>query len=339
MSPPQQLHPVAWLLWFLAVGAVPLTSRQPLYLLLTLLVVIVVHLALPAGEERGNPWRLFAYVGSTVAVLSIGFNVLTVHTGDRAFAELPDSWPIIGGPLTYNALVYGVASALAISSLLFAAATFNAAVRHMELIRRLPSSFQQFGVAGAIALSYVPHTMQAGRDIYDAQRARGHQMRSVGAARAFLVPLLGNGLERAITTSEALETRGYGSTDLGSRQKGLGRWRFALALLLLVTALPLLATGRIAAALFVALVAVAALTVGRRQSKQRVQLTGWDRPSLAIATAAIAALGVILAAIVAGQSLSYSPFPRLVWPGFNPIIGAAILLQLAPAFVAHRVDR
>lgn len=339
MSTRAEINPVAWLLWLAAIGAVPLTSRHPLYLALVLLVVIVAHLSIPPDARTGSPWRLFAYVGSTVSVLSIGFNVLTVHTGDKPFAELPDSWPIIGGPLTYNALVYGIASALAISSLLFAAATFNTVVRHIELIRRIPRSFQQFGVAGAIALSYVPQTIQAGRDIYDAQRARGHQMRSVGDARAFLVPLLGTGLERAVQTSEALETRGYGSRPTGDGSPRVHRWRAGAGIALIAAALPLLATGRLLAALGLTVAAVLVVALDWRARERRVHLSGWDRRSIAMAGAATVALAIIGVAIATGDALSYSPFPRLVWPGFEPLIGFAIALQLLPAFVVPGARR
>ena len=108
-----ELNAVAWTLWFGAVIVVPLTSRNPFYLGLLLLVVLTVFLTLPRTAGRSNPWRLFAYVGSGVALLSVGFNVLTVHIGDRQFASLPERLPIIGGPLPVKALVYGVISAMA----------------------------------------------------------------------------------------------------------------------------------------------------------------------------------------------------------------------------------
>ncbi len=88
MRPRKQIDPVAWLLWLIAISAIPLTSRHPLYLALALLVVIVVHLSIPTDGGRASPWRFFAYVGSSVAVLSIGFNVLTVHSGDRVICRI-----------------------------------------------------------------------------------------------------------------------------------------------------------------------------------------------------------------------------------------------------------
>ena len=333
-----RIEPIAWLLWLVAAGAIPLTSRHPLYLALILLVIVIVHLSVPVIGDRARPWRLFAYVGSTVAVLSIAFNVLTVHSGDRPFAELPESIPIIGGKLTYNALVYGVASALAISSLLFAAATFNSAVSHAQLIRRFPKSFQRLGVSAAIAMNFVPQTIRAGQDIYDAQRTRGRQMRSVGDARAFLVPLLGNGLERAVQMSEALETRGYGQTGLSTASAKTDRWRPIVAACVAVAALPFLATGRLLETALLAALAIAVIGLRRPARSDRPGVRNWDRSSLMLATTSSVALALIGFAMATGTTLEYSPFPRLMWPDFDPLIGVAICLLLAPAIVSSGAD-
>ncbi|MEZ4520341.1 MAG: energy-coupling factor transporter transmembrane component T [Thermomicrobiales bacterium] len=338
MASNRAIDPAAWLLWFLAAGAIPLTSRQPLYLALILLAVVFVHLAFPHREGHGRSWRLFAYIGSSVAVLSIGFNVLTVHSGDRPFAELPGGLPIIGGQLTYNALVYGVASALAISSLLFAAATFNTAVRHADLIRRLPRPFQRLGVAGAIALNFVPQTMQAGRDIYDTQRTRGRTMRGVRDARAFVVPLLGNGLERAFQMSEAMETRGYGSRRPGERDGQLRRLQMPVAVALIILALPLVATGRLLPALVIVMTALMLLGGVRPALPWRWRIDGWSRPTIGVAIPSCMSLAVVAWRTATGHSIAYSPFPRLVWPDFDLVIGLAICLLLAPAIVAPGVD-
>lgn len=326
------LNPAAWLLWFVAAAAIPTTTRHPYYLALVLIAVMIVHLTVEPDEGAGRPWRLFAYIGSTAAVLSIGFNVLTVHTGDHPFGSLPGGLPIIGGALTWNAVVYGVCSAMAISALLFAAATFNGAVRHSELIRALPARFQRLGVAGAIAMTFVPQTLQAGRDIYDAQRARGRSMRSLSDAHAFLTPLLGSGLERAFALSEALETRGYGSRPLHA-EPGQRRARLAYlaALAMVVAALPLVATGRLLPALGLAVAAglLGALS-GTRPASARRRLR-WSRPSLAVACASVLVLLIVVWGHAAGDTLSYWPFPRLSWPEFQPLVGLASLLLLSPA--------
>ena len=334
----------AWLIWFAAAAAIPMVSRHPLYLSLAFIVIMVVHLTASGGSSAGRSWKLFAWIGSTVAILSIGFNLLTVHVGDRPFGRIPDAIPIAGGALTYNALVYGVSSALAISTLLFAAATFNSAVNHIELLRRLPGPFQRLGLSTAIAMSFIPQTIQAGSDIFDAQRARGVEMRSVRSARAFLVPLLGYGLDRAIQTSEALEVRGYGSAPASTTRSRLASARIAVWTILAAAIVVLVAFGFVLTAFIVAALGASMAAIGRfrtdgPRNAGSSASNRLDRPSATVAFSALFSLAMTGYALLAGDVLDYSPFPRLAWPRFNALVGFALLALLVPAVVARKPVR
>lgn len=334
-----RLNAVAWVLWFVAIAIVPLTSRNPLYLTLVFMVVLTVFFSLPHKSGQTSAWRLFAYIGSGVATLSIGFNVLTVHVGNRQFARLPDALPIVGGPLTVNALVYGSISALAIASVLFGAATFNSAVRHADLVRLLPGSLSRFGVAAGVALLFVPHTIAAGREIYDAQRARGHYFRGPGDVRAFVVPLLSISLERALLLSEALETRGFGASAIAQpparRAALLTLGAAACVILALVTlgsgayplGVALLATG--------AGLALGSSTAGTRRT--RLHSIEWTGASLLVAIASgMAILVLLFGRAVTDLKLTYDTFPRIDAPGFSFAAGVAIVLLVLPALVTRQ---
>jgi energy-coupling factor transport system permease protein len=345
-----EVNAAAWGLWFAAVAVIPLVTRNPLYLALALLVVLAVYLSLPKAGGAARAWRVFVMVGATLALVSVLFNVLTVHIGDRVFARLPEGWPIIGGALTWNALVYGLLSAMAIATLLLAAATFNTVVRQGDVIRLLPGRFASLGVAGSIAVTAVPSTMATARDIYDAQRARGQQFRGVRDARGLLVPLLGTGMERALTLAEALETRGFGASASGvpqlvTRPTLPGRLVVGVPVVLLAAALALLGAGRVIAGLSaLGLAVVVALRVvpgsGRgRVTRTRFRPLRWDTASLVVAGASVtSALGMLLMPGLSGTTLAYDSFPRLNAPPFAPPIGMAILLLLTPLFwrVAER---
>lgn len=332
----EPINAAAWIAWFAAVALIPLVTRNPLYLALALTTVLAVYLSIPRRGGAARAWRLFVIVGSTLALVSVVFNVLTVHVGDRQFATLPDSLPIIGGPLTFNALLYGLLSAAAIATLLISAAAFNTAVRQGDLIRLLPGSFTSLGVAGSIAVTTIPQTIAAARDIYDAQRARGQQFRRAQDARHILMPLLGTTMERALTLSEALETRGFGASVRSPVSPSpMRRWlTVALPAILLVATL-LLGTGRLTqglAALVLAL--ISALMLAPRQARRtRYRPLRWNLPSQVVVLAAgMSAVTLLLAPIMFGASLAYDTFPRLSAPQFEPVIGAGIMLLLAPAW-------
>lgn len=332
------LNPLAWLGWLAGIAAVPLVTRNPLYLTLALLVAVVVYAAIPRRGGAARAWRLFVTVGVSLAALSVAFNVLTVHSGDRVFAELPAGLPIVGGPLTWNAFAYGIVSALAISTLLIAAAAFNTAVRHADLIRLLPAGIAGLGIAGSLAITLVPQSIAAARDIWDAQRARGHRFRGPRDAGGLLVPLLAVALERAMTLAEALETRGFGASAADPAWDG-GRSRLPLvvAALFFILALALLGVGLVAFGLAVlALGVLVALRGGRgRVRRSRYRTLAWSLPSVVV----LAGVGLALASLalvpaLTGASLAWDAFPRLVAPAFDPLVGAGIVLLALPAWWA-----
>ncbi|HYI16405.1 MAG TPA: energy-coupling factor transporter transmembrane component T [Thermomicrobiales bacterium] len=329
------INPLAWLLWFVGVSSVPVISRNPFYLALDLLVVLVVYLSLPRTSGAARAWRMFALVGSTLALLSVGFNVLTVHVGDKVFATLPDALPIVGGNLTWNAFVYGALSALAIATLLVAAATFNTAVRQGDVIRLVPGSFAGLGIAGSIAMTMVPQTIAAGRDIYDAQRSRGHRFRGLRDAGSLIVPLLGSGLERAVTLSEALEARGFGASVAIAEPPTTRRLPLLGAVGLLALSLLAIASGRLAVglALMAGAVAFGLRATPPRNRRTRFRTLEWNAASLAVAGSGLAVVVTFAGLLtLTGSTLSYDPFPRLTMPPFEPLAGSALLLLLAPIF-------
>lgn len=331
----------AWVAWFAAVALIPLVTRNPLYLALALTAVLTVYLSLPRRSGAARAWRLFVAVGSTLALISVAFNLLTVHVGDRRIGSLPDTLPIIGGPLTFNALLYGLLSASAISTLLIGAATFNTAVRQGDMIRLLPGSFASLGVAGSIAVTTIPQTIAAARDIYDAQRARGQQFRGLRDTRHILAPLLGTSMERALTLSEALETRGFGASAQTMNQSSQHRRLLAIALpsALLLTALFLLGSGHFAPGIVALLAAlVVALALAPRQARRtRYQPLVWNRPSSAVTVAAaLSSVTLLLITTVRDTTLAYDTFPQLTAPPFDPAVGLAILLLLTPALWSHK---
>lgn len=327
------INAVAWLVWLIGIALIPLISRNPFYLFLCFTCVVVVYSTMTPKVGTASAWRLFAVTGSIVALISIGFNVLTVHVGDRLIAQLPDWLPVIGGKLTYNALLYGISSALAISTLLFAAAAFNTSARHADLIRLLPASFSRFGIAGSIALSFVPAMIGAARDIYDTQRARGHRLRNTRDAHGFIMPLFSTGLERAMVLSEALETRGFGAPLANTTTFWRKQGAYIASGLLLLLALLLLANGLLLPGLLVvaASVSVAVLIPGNTATRTRYQRTHWNLPSAIVVSGALLPILLVGLHFISAFSLSYSPFPVFRVPPFNPLAGVAIVGLLAPA--------
>lgn len=331
----QRLNPPVWVAWAAATALLIVTTRNPLYLLIVGAALIAVHLSLDRQTAAQAAWGTVLRIGVVVASLNVLFNLLTVHSGDRVLARLPESIPIAGGPLTLNALVYGLTSALALLNLLLLAAAFSAAVDRAALLRLVPGQFASVGVAAIVALSIFPQTLRALRDVRQAQAARGFQIRSVRDLPPLVVPVLNLGLEHAFDLAEAMESRAFGAATAPTRE--LSRGMLVVALSTAAAGVVVFGLGYrlIAAVLALPLLATLGLMLLRGQGRRsRYRPIVWTHSDL-VALGAIMLALLLVVGSVPGGALAYAPYPRLEWPPFARAPGIAGLLLIAPALAPH----
>ena len=336
------LDPRAWILWAVAATLPPLVGRNPWPLAATLLAVLGVWAAWSAGAA-GARWRPLLRLALVFGAVSVLFNLLTAHIGDRVIGALPESWPVVGGVLTLNALIYGLLSAMAIFSLVAVSATLGASLDWSATMRLLPERMATLAVAGSVAWSYLPRTTAALTEIREAQMARGYRPRGIRDAGPLVVPLLAGGLERAMITAEALEARAFGA-PLGSELTPRP-WQIALLAGGFVAALTgafCLALGQLVAAGALLTVAAAAFMAGLftgRGGEPRLRRTRyrdpvWKRPEWIVSGAAVAVLAVEVAVLFLDPAaFRYEPYPSLTAPAISLPLLAALGLLLAPAAV------
>jgi len=309
-TPGRGLHPVAWLLWAGGCTLVVATTRNPLYLALVLLGAGGAYRAARDGgtvretSETGGihamRWAVIVRVVLSLLGVSVLFNVLTVHAGDRMFARLPNALPviggIIGGPLTVNALVYGLLAALATLTLLLTFAAVNAAVGYADLLRLLPTPLAGFGVTLTVAVGFLPQTFSALAEVREAQAVRGlPPPRGMRDLPPLLLPVLALGLERAVSLAEAMAARGFGMpTPLVRVRIGGGVPRV------------------------------------RRTTFRSLPWRVLD--TVTAAGAVLSALGIALSATI-GNALIYYPYPTLLPPPFAPVIVVTLAPLLLPALL------
>ena len=336
------LDPRAWIIWAVAANLPPLVGRSPWPLAATLLATLGVWTAWSTGAA-GARWRPLLRLALVFGAVSVLFNVLTAHIGDRPIAALPETWPVIGGVLTLNALIYGLLSAMAIFSLVSVSATLGAALDWSATMRLLPEQMAALAVAGSVAWSYLPRTTAALVEIREAQMARGYRPRGIRDAAPLVIPLLAGGLERAMITAEALEARAFGAPlapELAPRP-----WQVASLLGGLVAALTgafCLALGQVTVAGALLAMAAGLLMAGlftRSRGGPRLRRTRyrdpvWERPEWIVSGAAIAVLAVEIATLFLDPAaFHYEPYPSLTAPAINLPLLAALGLLLVPAAV------
>ena len=344
------LHTWAWVAWLIAAAVSAFTIRNPLYLILLLGVAWILYTTLGRTTPMGSSWGSFVKLGAFLFALAIPFNALSIHIGQIVLFRIPENWPIVGGSIPLEAIIAGAVSGLALLAILVVFAAFNAVVDHYQLLRATPSFLFQAGVVISIAITFVPQMVLSAREIRQAQRIRGHRFRGLRDLLPLVLPLLANSLERSIQLAETMEARGFGSAvSLPSRRRALlSQLGLLAALVGVLVGLSLLAfyqQGRFWAWLLVAIGVIGLLALfassGRQVRRTRYRRPAWHaRDTTIVLTSAISLAIVITTRLAAPMTLVYSPYPpNPLLPSFQPLVGVALLLLIAPAIVAPGLDR
>jgi len=197
-------HPVAWGAWTIAALAAAFIDRNPYMQALLLLVVINVYLP-HRGRRWANTWKF----GLALAVVPILFSAALSRFGYHVIFVLPGI-PIIGGAWSWEAVVYGASTGVALLLTVAVFAVLQTRVRSAELIALLPRPLYRVGTAFALSLAFAPKTIASFQALREARRLRGQQT-GWRSAPGLLVPLLLTTLEQALQYGESLDARGYGS--------------------------------------------------------------------------------------------------------------------------------
>lgn len=329
-----------WLLWATTTLVAASSTRSPLYVIVLLLTTTVVGATSVTEQPAGggdrrtllSPLR-FALIAVPLSAL---FNGLTVHFGDTILLQLPGYVPLLGGPITLEALTFGALNGLTLTVIFSAFSVFNQVTPVRDLIKLTPRAFHEGGVVLSVALTFIPQTARSLKRIREAQAVRGHRVQGIRDWLPIVVPLLVSGLERAMGLAEAMVARGYGAV-VDEEQTLRTQVLLAVGLLMLLTgwlAYLFRMTWRIPAVAMMlvgaGLIGLAMWLTGRAVQHTVYRARRWRSSDT------LAVLGCALTLIVAltqREALYYSPYPQLGVPPFDPLVGLALLGLLVPAIV------
>ena len=316
------LNARAWALWVLAAALPALLTRNPLYLLIAILAVAVVR------SRLGNGSLPIGRFGMTVLALATLWNALTVHYGETVVWSLPGTLPIVGGPITLEAMAFGMTGGLAVWLLFAAFATFNSAVTPYQALALAPRALRHAGLVVSIALTFFPRALRTAREVREAQAVRGHRPRHLRDLPAAFVPLLQNNLENAIQLAESMEARGYGRTLQTRLRSGIG-WTG-----LLIGALVQLYWREAAAGWLVIAISAGWLIAAERGSARvtRYRRERWSEADTLVSLVSLASSGAMFVISAnAPAALAYYPYPRLTLPPLDAAMLLAVVAVIAPA--------
>ncbi|HMQ30884.1 MAG TPA: energy-coupling factor transporter transmembrane component T [Chloroflexaceae bacterium] len=346
------MHTLTWLIWLgAALGAIVL-APNPLYLCLVFLAATQVFLAWRGDSPLARSFGLFVRAGALVCAGYVAFGLITVGgaRGETVLLALPalrlPAWlggVVLGGPVTAEALAWGLTRGLSIWALMVVFGAFNALVDHHRLLRLTPRSLFHAGLAVTIAVAFVPSLLRAVVEIGQAQRARGHRFGGPRSWPPMVAPLLAGSLERSVQLAEALDARGYGRAAPAGRAAGLRQIGTLLGVLLLGAGVfawlyygPGVAPAAMASGGALAL-GLSLRALGRLVTRSAYRRERWRHRDALAAAAALGCVAALAAMRLRGLGgLVYYPFPTIVPPDFDLRAGLALLLLAAPAALGRR---
>lgn len=337
-------HPIAWVLWGVAAAAPALLTRNPLYQIVILVAAWLNLWALRRAGASTYGWGVLVRLAVWIAALGIVGNVLLVHHGERVWARLPENWPIIGGPLTVEAALFGLSSALSLLSLLLIFATLNAGMSPARWLRLVPGFLYQAGVVTSIAVTFVPVVTRTARDVYDAQRLRGHRFRRLSDYAPLFTPVLVDSLERSVQLAASMAARGFGANvrPLSPLRRGSAQGSIWLGLLMVLVGMFVRAYWPSRSNLGLGLVLAGGGVVlavfwwqGKRVRRTLYRRWYWRARDTALTFGSLFLLGTTVGVRVFSPSVwLYYPYPPYdLRPTFRFVPGAILLLVALPALL------
>jgi energy-coupling factor transport system permease protein len=347
------LHPLAWWLWALSLGAAALRTTNPLLLGLLVASAWLVVVARRPEAPWARSFRAFVWLGAIVIVLRVVLQILfgTRLPGDTVFTlphvDLP-SWAAgvtLGGPVTKEALVSSFAEGLQLASMLACIGAANSLASPYRLLRAVPSVLYELGVVVTVAMSFAPQATVNAQRVREARRLRGRPSRGLAGVRGLAIPVLEGALDRSLDLAASMDSRGYGRRGRvpGSRRRvsslttlaGVGALMIGMFSVLSAGATPLLGAPMLMLGSALCATSFAIARSGAYRSKYRPD--PWQLPELVTIASGVAAL----VAIVVGGHVdvlsvrpAYSPLVAPVLP-LLPTLG--ILAAALPAFVTPPV--
>jgi energy-coupling factor transport system permease protein len=202
------VNPRAWAAWSAASLVVVLTSTNPVYRALVLLIALNVLLSLRRADAAMRPLMVATAVAVVLAAL---LNTVLSHTGNHVVLAIPGALPGIGGPITVEAVVYGVDVALGIAAAVLSVAPLSRVLHPHELLDAFPAPLQRTAALTGSAINLVPAVMRNAVAISEAQRMRGGAGTRLRDWHAVAAPVLLSALDESMQLAEAMEARGFGS--------------------------------------------------------------------------------------------------------------------------------
>lgn len=198
-------HPIVGLIYFAAVISFSMFIMNPVCLAISLLCSVI-----NAVWLNGRKIVMFGLkIILPTALLVIIINPVVNHAGVTILGYLP--WD---NPLTLESIVYGIASAIMLSSVVFWFSSFNTVMTADKLVYLFGRIVPSLGLVLSMAFRFVPRFTEQFREVRAAQRMLGREkngfIEKTKTAIRVISVMISHSLEGSIETADSMKARGYG---------------------------------------------------------------------------------------------------------------------------------
>lgn len=198
-------HPAVNLIFFLFAIGITMFSMSPVFLTVTL-VFSWLYSILLNGKKAVKSNIIFTI---PILIIMTMINTLFTHNGATVLFYLNNS------RITLEALLYGLAAAVLLSSIIVWFSCFNVVMTSDKLIYVFGKAAPVLGLTLSMIFRFIPLLKARFREISMGQRCMGRHVSGGFFARLRQVTkevsiLISWSLEAAIETSDSMEARGYG---------------------------------------------------------------------------------------------------------------------------------
>lgn len=198
-------HPLLNIAFFIAVVGVTMFSNHPFFLGASFVMAWIYSIVLRGKKAL----RFNCLILLPLFLLTILLNTLNVHNGITVLFYLN------GNRITLEAILYGCAAALMLSSSMIWFSCFGVIVTEDKFLYLLGRGMPVIALTLSMALRYIPLLKNRFREISTAQRCMGRQnstgilakIRQFGKEVSILIAW---SLEASIESADSMEARGYG---------------------------------------------------------------------------------------------------------------------------------
>lgn len=215
------LHPLAWWAWGLSAAITALLIDNVFVHASMLFAIFTVMYQKRSTASWSNSvvilLRLVIFIVAFRVFIEIVFGV---HFGGPVLIELPTitlpNWlggTILGGKVGASGLVAAFIHGLKLATVLVAASAPAVMVPSNLLLKSLPNAIYEAGLVTVIAIGFLPTLSSDAKRLQISATLRGNSATSVRQKVRLLMPLIDSSLNRAVTLSNAMESRGFGRTQ------------------------------------------------------------------------------------------------------------------------------